>query len=94
MRPMEPIGQGALLMPMSMMMMMGVWAHGAMISDKDDQASSLQWPVAGQQRSHAALQVDANVTSRNLGAGTHNIGGGKTPEHGRVEWFFFCCPFR
>jgi hypothetical protein len=56
MRPMESIGQGALLMPMSMMMMMmGVWAHGAMISDKDDQASSLQWPVAGQQRSHAAL---------------------------------------
>jgi hypothetical protein len=62
---MEPIGQGTLLMPVTMVMMIG-----AMISDKDDQAaSSCSGQLLGG-RDHM-LGVDANAPSRILGVGTH-----------------------
>jgi hypothetical protein len=62
-------------------------AHGAMISDKDDQASSCSGRLLGGR--YHMLRVDANAPSRILGTPAARA----VRLDGRANGFFFCCPW-
>jgi hypothetical protein len=89
MRHMELIGQRGLLMPVTMVMMIG----GAMISDKDDQASSCSGRLLGG-RDHMRGELMQTHQAAFLGLGHTRA----TPAARAVrldssaKWFFLCCP--
>jgi hypothetical protein len=89
MRHMELIGQRGLLMPVTMVMMIG----GAMISDKDDQASSCSGRLLGG-RDHMRGELMQTHQAAFSGLGhTHATPAARAVRlEGREYVFFLCCP--